>query len=116
MMSSRVRRAQRLRDHALGPAAASAAFPTSLGRYEVCPSIPLSNAHRLSPTDLREEPDRNNLVRLKNLRQQQLEPSVDAWKLRPPSWLRLPAYLSAPSQPATRCPSLAHLHPQWVCA
>src|SRR6267142_4234613 len=40
MKSSRVLRARRLRDHALAPAAASAAFLTSLGRYEACPSIP----------------------------------------------------------------------------
>src|SRR5919108_4633984 len=43
MKSSRVLRARPLRGHALAPAAASAAFPTSLERYEACPSIPPSS-------------------------------------------------------------------------
>src|SRR5215469_2717865 len=40
MQSSRVLRARRPRDRGLAPAATSAAFLTSRGRCEACPSIP----------------------------------------------------------------------------
>src|SRR5262249_6462260 len=61
MTSSRALPRRRLRDHASGPAAASAAFPTSPGRYGAYPSFPQQSRY-VRTHYFREEPDWNPIL------------------------------------------------------